>query len=153
MLALGLTSGRVMVVDEATGEVKWAVQAHPLGSLVRVAMSPNGRFVASVGFYDDDWKIWDAASGELHRVVTAHDETGAHMRGLRAVAFSPCGQRLATQGRVGAVILWDARTGEAENRMQEEAGFSMAITFSADGARLASGGFTSIIVFDVGGIS
>ena len=65
MLVLGLDSGRVMVVDEATGD-------------------------------NDDWKIWDAASGELHRVVATHDGPGAHIRGLRAVAFSPCGQRLAT---------------------------------------------------------
>jgi len=46
MLALGLKSGRVMVdlvmvVDAETGEEKWAVQAHPLNSAVRVAMSPK----------------------------------------------------------------------------------------------------------------
>ena len=77
MLALGLDSGRVMVVDEATGEEKWAVQAHCLDSRVRVAMSPNGRSVASVGCRDDGWKIWDAASGELHMVVATHDGTSS----------------------------------------------------------------------------
>jgi len=102
-------------------------------------MSPNGRFVASVGFPDVDCKIWDAASGELHRVVATHDGTDAPFKGLLAVAFSPCGQRLATRGCDGTVILWDARTGEAEHRIQGEAGFSSAIAFSADGARLASG--------------
>ena len=94
MLALGLDNGWVMVVDEATGEERWSVQAHSPDSLVQVAIPPNGRFVASVGSRDDGWKIWDAASGELHRVVATHDGTGAHR--LRAVAFSPCGQRLAT---------------------------------------------------------
>jgi len=65
------------------------------------------------------------------------------------VAFSPCGQRLATRGSNGAMILWDARTGEAEHRMQGEPGICMAIAFSADGARLASiTGNTSIDVFD-----
>ena len=67
MLALGLEGRRVMLVDEATGEEKWAVQAHSLDYVVHVAVSPNGRFVASVGFRDDDCKIWDAASGQLHR--------------------------------------------------------------------------------------
>jgi len=52
--------------------------------------------VASVGFDVDDWEIWDALSGELHMVVATHDGTGATIGGLRAVAFSPCGQRLAT---------------------------------------------------------
>jgi len=149
MLALGLTSGRVMVVDEATGEVKWAVQAHSLNARVQVAMSPNGRFVASVGFPDVDCKIWDAASGKFHRVVATHNGADADIEGLSAVAFSPCGQRLATRGSNGAVILWDVRTGQAEHRMQGEAGHSTAIAFSADGARVASGtGHTSIDVFD-----
>jgi len=162
MLALGLDNGRVMLVDEATGEEKWAVQAHSLSSEVEVAMSPNGRFVASVGSgrsgtqrarssrHDDVWKIWDAASGELHRAVATHDGTGAHRVGLRAVAFSPCGQRLATGDHDTAVVLWDARTGEAEHRIQREARFSTtAIAFSADGAHLASASGTgSIGVFD-----
>ena len=96
MLALGLHNGRVMMVDEATGEEKWAVQAHPFNLSARVALSPNGRFVASMGFCDVYWKIWDAASGELHRADATHDGTGAHRGRLHAVAFSPCGQRLAT---------------------------------------------------------
>jgi len=150
MLALGLDGGWVMVVDEATGKEKWAVQAHSRNSLVQeVAVSPNGRFVASVGFRNDDWKIWDAASGELHRAVATHDGTGAHRGRLRAVAFSPCGQRLATGDSTGAVILWDSRTGEAEHRMQGAAGDSIAIAFTADGARVASGsGDSSVDVFD-----
>jgi len=148
MLALGLTSGRVMLVDGETVEVRWAVQAHSLNSGVCVAMSPNGRFVASVGSDDDDWKIWDAASGELHRVFTTHHGTGWNIGGLVAVAFSPCGQRLATRGFHGAVILWDARTGEEEHRMQGTARDAWCIAFTADGARVASSGDTFIDVFD-----
>ena len=71
MLALGLADGRVMLVDEATGEVKWDVQAHPGtgGGRAYVSMSPdNGRFVASVGMDEKHWKLWDAASGAVHRV-------------------------------------------------------------------------------------
>ena len=141
MLAFGLDSGRLMVVDEATGEEKWAVQAHALTSSVHVAMPQSGRIVASVGFQDDACKIWDAGSGELQRVLAMHEGTGAHIGAFRQVAFSPCGQRLATPGSDGAVILWDARTGEAEHRMQGVAGHSRgmtSITFSADGARVAS---------------
>ena len=77
MLAVGLDSGRVMVADEATGQEKWAVQAHSLEYVVHVATSPNGRSVASVGCRDDGWKIWDAASGELHMVVATHDGTSS----------------------------------------------------------------------------
>jgi len=126
-----------MLVDEGTGEVKWAIQAHtstcagysPSG----VAMSTDGRFVASVGLEDDQWKLWHAASGAIHSVGARHDGSGAcicdvpplghpsfkegcpavaHFGGLLAVAFSSCGQRLATGGRDRSLILWDARTGK-----------------------------------------
>ena len=65
MLAVGNRGGRVMLVDAATGEVKWAVQAHDgSDSGTRVTMSPrNGRFVASIGFAAENWKLWDVASG------------------------------------------------------------------------------------------
>ena len=70
MLALGCEGGLVKLVDEKTGEVQWAVQAHSLTSRwTEVAISPeNGRFVASV----------NGVSGAVHRVGGAtHDGSGA----------------------------------------------------------------------------
>jgi len=165
-----------MLVDEATGEVKWAVQAHAAGDRNRVsglstmvAMSPNGRFVASVGTADENWKLWQAASGAEWMTGVRHDGTGtcscqvddlgrrvlqegcpvvAHTAGLRAVAFSPCGERFASGCGNGAVILWDAQTGEAEQRMAAGPGWVRSLSFTADGARLASGSQASICVWD-----
>jgi len=177
MLALGVNSGRVMLVDEATGGVKWQVEAHiGEGPGPQVAMSLDGRFVASLRFDDPRWKLWDAASGAVHMVGATHDGTGAcicaenvqgrlvvqegcpvvaHTGGLRAVAFSPCGQRFATGGQDGAVVVWDIQTGEAGRRMVEEdvlGGDILAVCFSASGARLASGGLDgSICVWDTTG--
>ena len=47
MMALGLAHGRVMLVDEVTGELRWEVQT---GSTLFAlcAMPPSGRFVVSV---------------------------------------------------------------------------------------------------------
>ena len=152
MLAFGDSDGRVMMVNEATGEVKWAVKAHAADPdnfynvfpTTRVAISPNGRFVASVGFADENWKLWQAASGTEWMTGVRHDGTGtctcqvddlgrrvlqagcpvvAHTAGLRALAFSPCGKKFASGGDKGAVILWDTHTGKAEQRMEAGSGW------------------------------
>jgi len=178
MLALGLIDGRVMLVDEATGEERWAVQAH-VGefSHAEVAMSPSGRFVASVGGDHEHWMLWDAADGAERMAGARHDGTGAcicqvderghrvvqagcpvvaHTAGQRALAFSPCGQRFASGDDDGVVILWDAQTGMAEQRMQAGPGMVCYLSFTADGALLASGslggsGGGSIRVWDDAG--
>jgi len=160
MLALGLEGGRVMLVDEATGEVRWAVQAHAGGTTsTLVAMSSKGGLVASAGAAEHSWKLWDCESGAQWMTGARHDGTGAcicgvdelgdllvhegclviaHTAGLEALAISPCGQRLASGDNEGAVILWDAQTGEAERRMEADSG-DLSLSFSADGVRLASG--------------
>jgi len=137
MLTLGLRGGRVMLVDEATGEVKWAVQAHAgENSRTKVAMSPSGRFVASVSTAEENWKLWDAASGAERMAGARHDGTGAcicevtgsgrislhegcpvlaHTAGLQQLIFTPSGHGLVTggTGTDGTVIKWDAQTGLA----------------------------------------
>ena len=175
MLALGLTNGQVMLVDEATGEVMWAVQAHPAGRACHVAMSPSGKFVASVADKEAHWKLWEAASGAIHMEGASHDGTGAcicvdelqnecpavaHTAILHAVAFAPCGQRFATGDDAGAVIVWKTESGEADwkctsRHVYKIVGRDMApivwsLSFSADGARLAGGvRIENISVWDV----
>ena len=71
-----------MLVDEATGEVNWTVEAHPPRSHLhfmiraRVAMSPDDRLIASVSRHDRHWKLWDDVRGAVHRVGATHDGTG-----------------------------------------------------------------------------
>jgi len=171
MLALGVDGGRVMLVDEATGEVKWAVQAHAGGNWrASVAMSSDGRLLASVGLDDEHWKLWDAASGAVLRAGARHDGTCActckvtdiggrllqdgcpvvaHTSQVRAVALSPCGHRLATGGLDSTVILWDAQTGEAEHLLGHSRNIT-SLSFSVKGEWLASGSRDgSIRVWDV----
>jgi len=160
-----------MLADEATGQVRWVVQAH--AGEACVAMSPkNGRFVASVGSKEEKWKLWDVASGAEWMAGARHDGTAgcicrttrsrrvalddgcpavAHTAGLLALAFSPCGRRLATGGHDGAVILWDAGTGEPHQMLQKHTAGQNSVrslAFSADGALLASGGDGPIRVRD-----
>jgi len=63
----------------------------------------------------------------------------AHTARHTALAFSPRGQRFATGDDDGVVILWDAETGRAEQRLQAGAEIVWSLSFATDGARLASG--------------
>ena len=165
-----------MLVDEATGEVKWRVQAHSREYACAVAMSSGGKFVASVGWNDEHWKLWDAASGAAHKVGASHNgirpcicvvgdggpqqwrvmgvkcPAVGHKGGLRAVAFSPCRRRLATGGADGAVILWDARTGKAGHRMHGGflPGFGevKSVKFLVEGEMVASVDGSRLCVWD-----
>ena len=89
MLALGLDAGRLMLVDEATGEEKWTVQAHEhfttdlaesrRQSRTHVAMSPNGRFVLSVAGFMENWKLWEATDGA--EWMTGARNRSVHLQG------------------------------------------------------------------------
>jgi WD40 repeat protein len=119
---------------------------------------------------EECWKLWDAASGVEWMAGARHDGTGAcvctvtsggrkldegcpvlaHTRGVVAVAFSPCGQRLATGGYEGAVILWDAQTGNGERVMVGHSEGVRSVSFSAGGEKVACGSYDgSICVWEV----
>ena len=151
MLALGLDDGRVMMVDETTGEEKWANQAHDgQNCQARVAMSPNyGRVVASVGLYEQRFKLWDEASGAVHWVGRRNTQTRLSTpRGLSSLEFSPCGERLVTGAGDGTVSVWDVQAGKEKRRFRAPLQGISSLSFSADGRRLASGSGT-ICVWDL----
>jgi WD40 repeat protein/serine/threonine protein kinase len=109
-----------------------------------VAFSPDGRWlVAAVAPEADahlcraEVGVWDSRTGqETQRVA-------GHLRGVRVVAFSPDGGRLATGGEEGLVKIWELTTGQELRvaRLVHSAVTSLA--FSADGRHLAAGGGSS----------
>ncbi len=80
----------------------WTV-AHPGVSPPDVALSPDGRWVASAG-PDAAARVWDAETGALRAVLTGHDAR------VSAVDFSLDGRTLATASWDGAARLWDLAT-------------------------------------------
>ena len=86
--------------------LRWRVP-HPGVWPNDVALSPDGRWIASAG-PDDAARVWDASTGTLRAVLTGHDARVA------AVDFSPDGATLATASWDGAARLWNLATLDAD---------------------------------------
>jgi RNA polymerase sigma factor (sigma-70 family) len=122
--------------DAATGKQLRSMKQQ----VSRLALSPDGRLLVSSG-WDRRIHLWDAASATEIRNWASDGG---------AMAFSPDGRLLATGGTEGVVHVWELATGIERRRFAghrsggEEhrvfaAGVS-ALTFSADGRTIYSGG-------------
>jgi hypothetical protein len=97
-----------------------------------VTFSPNGKTIAVA--CGTTVQLADAATGQGQVSIV-------HEAGMRGVAFSPGGHRLATGSRNGSAIICDAATGGSllQVRSSRSAPQLQDVAFSADG-RLATAG-------------
>jgi len=76
--------------------------------------------------------------------------TTDHILGVEAVAIGPAGQRLATGGNDGSVMLWAVGTGAEKALPGEGSQPVLCLAFSPDGATLAAGNRdASVALWDV----
>src|SRR5262249_22053435 len=100
-----------------------------------LACFPDGK-VAAVGYRHGGVRVWDWAANKRVRQLP-------YPGGVRAVAVSPDGKRVAAAGS-GKIVLWDADSGQ-ELRQIGKAAPVASLAFSPDGGKLAAGMFDSTI--------
>lgn len=131
--------GHIILWDAKTGA---SINKNLTG--YQVSFSPTGRILASSGGDESDIILWDVATGQpLHQPVKRQTS------GIRAIAFSPDGQTLASGDMDSNVILWDVATGQALRSLIGHTNWVFSVTFSPDGKILASAGAdNNIILWD-----
>jgi WD40 repeat protein len=142
MLAAGVDSGRIELLDPLNGQVWRSLIGHS-GRVTSLEFSPDGTMLAS-GSRDGTTRLWDVNQGkELFR-MPAMDDLGWGCGGEPSVAFSPDGKLLAFSGAHGQVKVWDVANHKDLQPLGEQSdvfafGSVAGVAFSPDGKFLASG--------------
>ena len=98
-------------------------------------LSPNSARICAGGL-DAVLRVWGRGEGELQRSpVCAEPE----FHDIRAVAFSPDGNRIAWAGADRAVRIWDVKQAREIGSFEGHRGEVSSLTYSVSGRLLASG--------------
>ena len=143
--------------DVSTGEAVSKIELPGHQNVECVVFSPDGSMVASGSLAEESVEfgssgrrmtsdygyvsLWDAANGELLKVLEGHTEK------VTSLAFSPDGSLLASGSSDDTVILWNVETGEQLRTFEGHQGNVYDIAFSPDGAMLASGSSDGTVLF------
>ena len=109
-----------------------------LGDVYSVAISPNGKVLASSGS-NKKIKLWDRDTGLLIKVIEGH------RKGVRSVAFSPDGEILASGSEDKTINLWEISTGKLLKTLKGHSDWVLSVAFSPNGEILASGSWDRTI--------
>jgi RNA polymerase sigma factor (sigma-70 family) len=120
-------SGALAIWEAATARLRIRVETD--GPVRGLALSPDGKVVATAQM-DNAVRLWDVRTGQAHTALRKR------ARAVRAVAFSPDGQRIAT-GDENAVRIWDLDAAADLVTLGEDRAVR-AVAFSPDGRRLLS---------------
>ena len=108
ILALGrggeTESGKVTLVDPATGKKIRELTPGHLGGVTDVTFHPDGKHLASTG-RDTLVRIWDVASGKMLKEL-GKSRGGQSKDWYHAVSFSADGRWLVAADMAGAVQVW-----------------------------------------------
>jgi WD40 repeat protein len=157
LVVSGGYDGRLLWWDIDTRKQLRAVEAHTKW-IRKVAISPDGKVIASVG---DDMvcRLWNAADGKkLHGLRGHQEKTPHHFPSMLFVCtFAPDGKFVATADKVGHIVVWETASGKQVKALEapgmytwdpvqrkHSIGGIRSLAFSPDGKYLACGGIGKI---------
>jgi WD40 repeat protein/serine/threonine protein kinase len=142
--ACGAVNGAIRVWDVATGKEELSFQ-DGANEVWGTLFSPDGKQLVTVS-NQGAVKVWNAAEGKAPKTL---GQPVAHKGGATCLAFNAAGTRLATAGLDCRVRVWDWPGGELLQTLEGHPDKIQDLAFSADGALLASGSQSRVVVWDV----
>ena len=132
----------IWLYDARSGVVLKLLTGHT-DSVLTVAFSPSGNYLASGGF-DGTVRGWNVRSGTLFETITGHGGS------VRSVRFSPDGSTLASAGEDKLIRLWDVWNADLKRTLVGHSEPVHTVAFSPDGLTIASGSRDgAIMLWDV----
>jgi WD40 repeat protein/serine/threonine protein kinase len=129
------TDGMAVVWDAKTGQQRFSTTVRHLR---RVAVSPDGKRLATVAAAPANIHLWNVTAGK------SVGELRGHRYDVHDLKFSPDGDTLASVGADASLRLWSFDRRAARIVLPHDARGSVILAFSADGRTLAAARSTHV---------
>jgi WD40 repeat protein len=137
------TESAVALVDTGLGQVTFTMARHE-ASITALALSPDGRTLATADSSTNDIHVWNVSPERQLRYT--HAVLPGHPNEVTSVAFAPDGRTLISLSEDGAAMRWDL----SRIAIKHDDGAARRPTFSPTGELLATVGVNSdIMLWDV----
>ena len=113
-------------IEAADTKPELVLQTGHTGSILALAISPDGRWLVSGG-QDSTLKIWDLKSGTLLRTLYGHNAK------ISSVAVSPDNRYIASSADGGTARLWDVYGGHGMRDLGGHAKLISSVAFASGG--------------------
>ncbi len=120
-------------VNFSYSELKQTVFSDTFGSVLSVALSPDGTLLAA-GTANGEVRLWDVQSGVPLGICQGHTDW------VRSVAFSPDGSSVLSGSDDQSIRLWDVKTTQCLKIFYGHTNRVRSVAFAPNGTLAASGG-------------
>lgn len=135
----GMIGNFVTIRDAETCKVRLTLTGGHSSGINGVALSPDGKTVASNGWGEKEVKLWDAVTGEPKPSLAGHSQQ------VVSVSFSPDGKSLVSASHDQTARIWDLATGETKVILKGHTDKLELALFSPDGKTVATAAFDKTI--------